>query len=186
MTHFTQIRFAQTKTRRHKTLSEVMPQGAEWRYFVVLSDAYLSTEAGEVRIRSFSDLQRAMSRVGSLQALLAARASGRLTEGRHELPDVLVSCLAQSDTEPSNVRRWRFGASESSTMAIDSSELAAVWAGSDTEELEAVDQSANWYFRMKDDEPLTFLAVRDQTLLERIGHCDAYCVEVGGDFEYAR
>lgn len=186
MTYFTQLEFAQTQSRRYKTLSEVMPVGEEWSYFVVLSDAYLNTEGGERRIRGFGDLHGATSCGDSLQALQTARASGKLTEGRHELPDVVASYLAQYGAESSSVRRWSFGASESSTKTIATSELAGAWAGSDTEEIEVVDQSAQWYFRMRDDEPLIFLAVRDRLLSDQIKHCKAYCREVSGDFEYAR
>lgn len=160
--------------------------GDEWRFFVVLSDGYLSTGAGEVHVRNFSDLQRAMSFGDSLQALLAARAGGKLTEGRHELPDVIATCLTTFNSEPSRIRQWRYGASEPSTVEVTSSELVGVWPGSDFEEIEVVDVSASWYFRMKDDDALIFLAVRAPYLLEQMRRCETYCVEVGGDFEYAR
>lgn len=186
MTHFSQIQFEQVTTRRRKTLAEVMPKGDEWHFFVVLSDGYVSTGGGEVHIRNFTDLQRAMSLCDSLQALLAARASGNLTEGRHELPDVIATCLTAFNAEPSSIRRWRYGASEPSTVAVPSSELGGVWPGSDFEEIEVVDASASWYFRMKDDDALIFLAVRDPYLLVQIRRCETYCVEVGKEFEYAQ
>ena len=186
MTHFAQIKFAKTKSHRCKTLSEIMPMGDEWRYFVVLSDAYLSDEAGEIHIQSLSELQRAMSSDDIFQAIRAARNSGKLTEGRHELPVGIISCLARFDSEPLSVRRWLFDASESSTITISTSELAGVWTGPDVDEIEVIDRSANWYFRMKNDEPLIFLAVRAPSLLDQIRQCNAHCVAVSHDFEYAR
>jgi hypothetical protein len=86
----------------------------------------------------------------------------------------------------SSVRVWTFGASEPSTRSIASSELACAWAGSDIEELEVAGRSAMWYFRMKDDEPLAFLAVRSKPLSDEIRHCTEFCCEVAEDFEYAR
>jgi hypothetical protein len=186
MPHFPEFKFAQAQTRRRKTLSEVMPMGEAWSYFVVLSDAYLSTEDGEKHIRSFSDLQSAMGCGDSLSALQMVCTSGKLTEGRHELPDIVASYLAQFGEGPWSVRQWSFGASESSTKMIASSDIAGAWAGSDIEEIEVADQSAQWYFRMREDAPLVFLAVRAGPLLDQIRHCNAFCREVSGDLEYAR
>lgn len=186
MLRFPQFKFAQGQTRRRKTLSEVMPTGDEWVYFVVLSDAYLSMDGGEKHIRGFSELRDEIGCDESLSALQMARARGVLTEGRHKLPDLVASDLARSGAATSSVRVWTFGTSDSSTKAIPSSDLACAWAGSDIEEIEVADQSALWYFRMKDDEPLTFLAVRSEPLSDQLRRCAEFCCEVAGDFEYAR
>jgi hypothetical protein len=184
MTPFAQIKFAQTQTHRCKTLSEIMPVGEDWSYFVVLSDAYLTTDDGEIHIRSFSDLQDAMNVGDGLQALKAARARGKLTEGRHELPDVVARILSQSGMEPPTARRWAYGASESITEPIALMDLASTLAKPEIEEIEVADQFATWYFRSRDDEPFIFLAVRGYPLTDRIRHCVEYCREARGDFEY--
>jgi len=163
-----------------------MPTGDEWVYFVVLSDAYLSMDGSEKHIRGFSELREGIGCDESLSALQMARARGGLTEGRHALPDLVASYLARSGADTSSVRVWTFGSSDSSTKAIPSLELACAWAGSDIEEIEVADQTALWYFRMKDDEPLTFLAVRSGPLSDQLRRCEEFCCEVAGDFEYAR
>ena len=186
MSRFPQFRFAQVQSRRRTTLSEVLPIGDEWTYFVVLSDAYLRVDGGEKHIRCLSDLRDGIGCDESLSALQMARARGSLTEGLHTLPDLVVRALACSGEDMSSVRVWTFGASEPSIKSIASSELACAWTGSDIEEIEVAGQSALWYFRMKDDEPLTFLAVSSEPLSNQLRHCAEFCCEVTGDFEYAR
>jgi hypothetical protein len=163
-----------------------MPSGNGWVYFIVLSDAYLAMEGDERHIRGFSELRDGMGCDESLSALRMARASGSLTEGRHALPDLVASFLAQSGADKSSVRIWTAGRFDPTIRAIPSSELACAWAGSDIEEIEVADQSALWYFRMKDDEPLIFVAVRSERLSDQLRRCADLCCEVGSDFEYAR
>ncbi|MBL8343352.1 MAG: hypothetical protein JNL30_17930 [Rubrivivax sp.] len=186
MSPFLELKFASTQSRRLKAVSQVMPLGDAWSYFAVLSDAYLTTANGDTRIRSFADLQLALDCEDSLQALSLARESGRLTEGRHVLPDLVASWLCHHGAATSSVRRWKFGGAEPMTELLPTSELYGVWAGSDTEEIEVADDSAQWYFRMRDDEPLVFLATKAHSLASRLRQCSAHCCEIDGSFTYAR
>ncbi len=185
MTLFSKFTFAQTQAHRRKVLSEVMPLGGDFAYFVVLSDAYLSVDVGERHICSFDDLQDALGRGDDLQALQTARAKGQLTEGCHELPDAVAGYLAESSTDLPHVRRWIFGASEPFITTLAISEIKDAWACSDFEEVEVGDPSGKWYFRTRDDDPLIFLAVRAGPLLDQIRRCKEFCREVSGEFEYA-
>lgn len=160
--------------------------GEDWSYFVVLSDAYLHGKNGEMHIRSFDDLQGEMRCGDGLQALQVARASGELSEGSHQIPDVVASCLTQSGSDYSSVRKWFFGIADPSTKLLLTSDLASAWSGSNIEKIEVVDQFAQWYFRMKDDEAVIFLAVRGRPLSEQIKRCSAHCREVNSEFEYAQ
>lgn len=185
MTAFSQFKFAQTHARRRRTLSEVMPVGEDLAYFVVLSDAYLSADDGERHVSSFGDLQEALGCDDALQALQLARAKGQLTEGDHQLPASVAGYLAKASTDSPSVRRWVFGASEPTITTIAISEIKDAWSGSDLEEVEVGDHSAQWYLRTRDDEPLIFLAVMAGPLLDQIRKCKEFCREVSGRFEYA-
>lgn len=186
MSYFTDLHFLPAQSAHRTTLSEVLPIGEGWSYFVVLADAYLSSTECEAHIKNFRDLQEAIGCDDALQALEIARGSGKLTEGRHELPDIVANYLGQYSTGPVGVRRWRYGETKSTTEKMDVSAINDAWFGSDTEEIEVVDQSGQWYLRIKDVDPLIFLAARTHSLADEIRRCNAYCREVSGSFEYAR
>lgn len=185
MTPFSKFKFVRTQARRSKALSEVMPAGRNWAYFAVLADAYLNVNDGERHIRSFRDLQEALGSGDDLQALQMARTKGQLTEGRHELPDAVAGHLAKAGADSAIVRRWAFGAAEPVTTTIDISDIKEVWVGSDLEEVEVGDHFAQWYFRMRDDDPLIYLAVTGGPLLAEMRLCKDLCLEVSGEFVYA-
>lgn len=185
MIPFSAFRFAQGQARRRKALSEVMPVGGEFTYFVLLSDAYLGIGDGERYIGSFDDLRKALSSGDDLKALLAARANGQLTEGRHQLPDVVVEHLGLAGSGLAHVRRWGFGGSEPIIATIAVSEINDALTESNFEEIEVGDLSGNWYIRTREDEPLIFVAVVAGPLLEQLRLCKEFCCEVTGDFEYA-
>jgi hypothetical protein len=185
MTPFSTFKFLQTQARRRKVLSEVMPVGENLAYFVVLSDAYLSVDEGEKHVRSFEDLRNAMECADSLQALQIARTHGKLTEGRHELPDVVAGYLAEGGEGSLHVRRWVFGVTDPVITTLPISGVKDAWSSSDFEEVEVCDSSGSWYFRARDDEPLIFLAVSVGPLSDQIKRCNEFCREVSGEFEYA-
>ena len=185
MIPFTNFKFPSTvETRRRKMLSEVMPMGGDFTYFVLLSDAYLTFDKDERHIRSFYDLQDALGDGDDLEALQIARAEGLLTEGRHGLPDAVVGFLADAATELPQVRRWVFGDSEPIVTTVAISEIKYAWASLDFEEAEVGDPSGKWYFRTRDDEPLIFLAINDEPLSSHIRRCKEFCREVTGEFLY--
>lgn len=185
MTPFSQFRFSPTQTHRRKALAEVMPVGDGITYFVVLSDAYLSNDQGERHIGGFCDLREVCGGGGELHALQAARAKGQLTEGQHQLPDVVAAYLASSGTGSPQVRRWVFDASEPIVTTVARSEIQNAWAVLEFEEVEVGDPSGNWYFRARYDDPLVFLAVMAGLLSDQIRRCKEFCREVSGGFDYA-
>lgn len=186
MIPFASFKFSpQTQARRHKVLSEVMPEGDDFTYFLLLSDAYLAFGEGERHIRSFDDLQEALGCGDALQGLQAVRGEGQLTEGRHTLPDAVASYLADAGIDPLQVRRWVFGDSEPIISTVVLSRIRDAWADLDFEEIEVGDPSGKWYFRARDDDPLIFLAVKGGPLLDHIRQCKKFCREVAGEFLYA-
>ena len=116
--------------------------------------------------------------------MLNARASGKLTEGRHALPPQIAKILGSAGSETAQVRRWKLGILEPSVSLIACSNVGNAWAEEEFEEIEVGDSSGKWYFRAKDDEPFFFLAVRHGLLLDRIRQCKEFCQEVDGHFPY--
>lgn len=187
MSFFSNFRFIQTQGHRRLTLTQVMPVGREWTYFVVLANAYLRGIDGvETSISSLDDLRDVLACDDELQALQGVRTSGRISEGRRELPDVLASHLANACSGELQVRRWIFGASVPIIDTLAPAEIKDGWAAADFEEVEVCDLNGQWYFRTRDDEPLVFLAVRAGPLLDQVKQCRQHCREVAGTFEYAR
>jgi len=185
MTPFSKFKFAQGLTRRHKLLSDVMPVSADFEYFVVLSDAYLTLGGSERHICNFVDLQEALGHDVDLQELQLTRVNGQLTEGRHELPSAVASYLAEAGRGAAHVRRWVFGVSEPIITTLPLSVVKDGWSRSDFEEIEIGDSHGRWYFRTRDDDPLVFLAVSTGALSEQIKQCKEFYREVGRGFEYA-
>jgi hypothetical protein len=185
MIPFANFEFSQqSHARRQRMLSEVMPLGDDFTYFILLSDAYLIFHEGERHIFSFDELHEALGSRDDLQALQTVRAEGQLTEGRHALPEAVACCLADAGSGPSQVRRWVFGESEPIISTVALSEVKNVWAGLDFEEVEVGDPSGKWYFRARDDDPLIFLAVKGASLRDHIRRCKEFCREVPEDFIY--
>jgi hypothetical protein len=141
MIPFANFKFPQqTQARRRKVMSEVMPVGDDFAYFVLLSEAYMTFNEGERHIRSFDDLQDALGRSDDLKALQTARAEGHLTEGRHALPDAVAGYLADAGMDPPQVRRWMFGDPKPIVTTGARSEIKSAWAGLGFEEVEVAMQ----------------------------------------------
>lgn len=187
MVPFASFKFpSRTQTRRQKMLSEVMPVGDDFTYFVLLSDAYLTSVESERHIQNFDDLKNALGHADDLKALQVARTNGQLTEGRHALPAAVAVYLANAGGDPPHVRRWVLGDTKPIITTVALSEIKDAWAYLAFEEVEVGDPSGRWYFCAKDDDPLTFLAVKSAALSDDIRRCKEFCLEVTGDFLYAR
>ena len=186
MNPFDTFEFAsQTQKRRKKVLSEVMPVGDNFTYFILLSDGYLTNHDTEQHICNFDDLGRALGCTDDLQEIQLVRAEGRLTEGRHALPDLVAGYLAGVGEGHLLVRRWSYGNAEPVISTVARSAIRDGWADPEFEEVEVADPTGKWYFRARDDDPLIFLAVNDAALIDKLRRCNKFCREVTGDFLYA-
>ncbi len=186
MIPFANFIFSQEQTRRRKILSDVMPAGSDFAYFLVLSDAYLDVDGSERHIYSLDDFREVLNCCNILRSLQSVRTNGQLSEGRHALPDAVAGCLAKTASGLPDVRRWIFGSSKPIITTLDIADIKDAWARSAFEEVEVGEPSGKWYFRARDDEALVFLAVRAGPLLDQIQQCRRFCQEVSGEFEYAR
>lgn len=184
MTPFSKLKFLRTQKGRHKTLLDVMPVDENFAYFVVLSDAYLSINQDEKHVRNFKELQAIMGNLDGLQALQIVRSKGQITEGHHELPDIVASYIANIGVASLHVRRWVAHSSEPILTTLPLANVKDGWSSSPFEEVEVCDSLGKLYFRAKDDEPLIFFAVLDSRLSDKIRRCKKFCREVSGEFEY--
>jgi hypothetical protein len=182
---FSDFVFPVRREGRKQLVSDVMPKSTDLTYFVLLADAYLHLGGRDHHVTTFRQLRDHMGISDDLHALHAARSSGMLSEGRHELPDSVAACLSRSTTAFLEMRRWSEGAPEPTVSLLSSSQIIGGWAAPSFDEVEVAAVPGTWYFRAKDDDCLVFLAVRGERLKETLKTLDTSCLEIDGSFVYS-
>lgn len=166
-------------------LWQVMPAVKGWQFLVLLTEVDIAIGGGRYASpRSFTDLAGLFAGGVTEGMLSAARASGRLAEGRKTLqPNVTQALSIYSGARVEAVRHGFDGVQELLLARPD--KLNELLANQGDDETEICPASLRWYARFRNDDALIFLAAEKDICVRVLEASPASSMLVSREFVYA-
>lgn len=183
---FSNFEFTGAYARRNQPLSSVMPVNSGFGYVVVLTDAYLRNSNSDIPVGGFEQLCAAFNEHLAMNALVSARKSGSLTEGKKFLPSAIVDFLVLVGGPTIYIRFEDEGELQCHTIAPSLLKTDIIASqGVHDREFELCDTYGLWYLRFRDDDAVMFFSAKVDLIDELTTKFPDNCLVVPPDFIYS-
>lgn len=188
-TAFQSFQFKRKSGSRRVTLEDVLPNDPDLGYCAVFTEGFTKLDGKDLAVASFGELFNALGEDPDVNIFERIRQSGKLYEGRKTLSRCVTEQLIRCSTGAKTAFIKCWDSPESYTWSVPLERYLETYdllfgLPHRFGEFEVSDECARWYLRIRDDDPVIFLA-GSMNLVKKLGlDCAQWVLQVPRIMKY--